>query len=563
MKRNIIHKILISAAVLFCLNSCTNLDTIWYDKVTPETFYKSQKEVYSAMNRPFTHFNWYMGYERWLAQEVTADQFSIVTKGVNFGGDWERVHHHEWNANTGIVTSGWGGTTMGVSLCLDVMQDLEKVDYESIGFTEDDRTAHISQLKTLIAYFYMRGLDFFGGMPIYEKIEGEGIKARNTDQETFDHIEKLLKEAITKLPIKNPVIPLDGTIYRGAAAAILAELYFNAEAYIGKSMYSECAQICQEILDKKYGDYDYDKTWFGPHGFDNNKSSEVMWVNPSERTKQEYNWFYAYHYHSLGRLFFGGDLGGAMNATSMQPSLKPTGEAYGFKLGKPYAKFNDKDLRKKLYKYESSGRYEGMFIIGDFKTPEGMPILGLEEYANQPLYFVDKVARFSEVGPGKKYASISELPSTIKDGEENTGVRLVKVPIPTDTDLTYRWAPDRPIIRLTEIYYMLAECKWRAGDKGGAASLINIIRARNFENGADPDPCTANNLDEWRFLDEWGTEFLGEGRRRTDLIRWGKYVTAEWWDHKPTNDKNLNRFPVPEQAISGNNLIKQNPGYSN
>jgi hypothetical protein len=50
-------------------------------------------------------------------------------------------------------------------------------------------------------------------------------------------------------------------------------------------------------------------------------------------------------------------------------------------------------------------------------------------------------------------------------------------------------------------------------------------------------------------------------RRRTDLIRWNMFVTESWWDHKPSNSTHLCRFPVPQQAISGNNALQQNPGY--
>ena len=45
--------------------------------------------------------------------------------------------------------------------------------------------------------------------------------------------------------------------------------------------------------------------------------------------------------------------------------------------------------------------------------------------------------------------------------------------------------PDIPIIRLAEVYYMLAECKMRNGDKQGAADLINTVRKRYFEGGND------------------------------------------------------------------------------
>lgn len=562
MKRKIGYKIASLIIVVINAISCTDLSPVWYDKVTPETFYKSKEEIISAMGRPFTHFDWYLG-DRWIAQEATTDHFCILTKGVNFGGDFERIQHHDWDGNNGWVTGGWSGATMGITLCLDVISDLEKIDYESIGLTEADRQDHLSQLKTLMAYFYMRGLDFHGGMPIYRSISEKDLKPRNTDVETFNYIDSLLTDAIPKLPLISWDKPQGQTISRGAAAAIKAELYFNAETYIGKAMYTECAKICQDIINGSYGKYELDPTWYGPHSFNNNTSKELLWLTPSERNKLQYNsyYMYAFHYHSLGYKYFGNEtVGGAMNATSLQPSRKPTGELYTeFKLGKPYEKFHDKDLRKHPYKYLGNGAYEGMFVVGAFKTPIGEVINGFEEYKDRPLVFVDYVGRMSQVGPGKAYASAADLPSTIKNGEENSGVRLVKVPIPTSADVNLTWGADRPIIRLAEIYYTLAECRWRSGDKQGAADLINTVRHRNFEGGIDPDPVTAQNLDKYRFLDEWGTEFLGEERRRTDLIRWNMYVTEDWWDHKASNNKNLNRYPLPNSALSGNSLLQQNP----
>jgi hypothetical protein len=118
-----------------------------------------------------------------------------------------------------------------------------------------------------------------------------------------------------------------------------------------------------------------------------------------------------------------------------------------------------------------------------------------------------------------------------------------------------------PLVRLAEIYYMLAECEYRLGNKARAAELFNTVRKRNFIDGNDPNPVTVENIDKYRILDEWLIEFLGEKRRRTDLIRWDAYVTEDWWDHKATNNKNLNRFPIGDKVISSNNLIEQNPGY--
>ncbi|MNJ96989.1 SusD family protein [compost metagenome] len=57
---------------------------------------------------------------------------------------------------------------------------------------------------------------------------------------------------------------------------------------------------------------------------------------------------------------------------------------------------------------------------------------------------------------------------------------------------------------------------------------------RNFANAADTNPVTAANMDKYRILDEWSIEFLAEGRRRTDLIRWRAFTTEKWWDHNPS-----------------------------
>ena len=56
----------------------------------------------------------------------------------------------------------------------------------------------------------------------------------------------------------------EGYLRQGTAAALLAQLYFNAEVYTGESRFAECAQICQDLLDGKYGYYELEEDWFGP-----------------------------------------------------------------------------------------------------------------------------------------------------------------------------------------------------------------------------------------------------------------------------------------------------------
>lgn len=561
MKLKHIIAVTVGAAAL-CAPSC-DLDEKFYSEVTPDTFFTSPESTYAVLCRPFTHWKWYIGADRWYLQELTTDEMVCPKRGSDWynSGEYYRLHYHTWSPDDRFVVNTYDGTTGGISRALEAKSDLQGVDYNAIGLNDAVKADHINQLNAITAYFYMRGLDYFGGMPIYYSVDDD-LCARSTARETYAHIETLLKDAIPALSKKTTLgASEDGYIKQAAAAALLAQLYFNAVAYIGEEHFDECAAICRDIIGGVYGTYELDKTWYGPHCFDNNTSPEVIWTVPSENSKVEWNWYFKYFYHYSSYEYFGIETAG-YNGFMLTPSLDPQGRYYTqWKLGNPYQKFNDKDLRKKPYRYLGSRKYEGMFLVGDQTNPNNpsQQCLGQKEYSGKVINLVDQVARFSEVGT--KYNSVAELTSTMADGEENSGVRLVKAPQPNLDDKLLRWNPDCPVIRLSEIYYMLAECELRAGDKKTAAGLINQVRGRNFEGGADPNPVTADNLDEYRMLDEWMIEFLGEGRRRTDLIRWDKFVTESWWDHTPLNDKNKNLFPIPNSAISANNLIEQNPGY--
>ena len=545
MKLKHIIAVTVGAAAL-CAPSC-DLDEKFYSEVTPDTFFTSPESTYAVLCRPFTHWKWYIGADRWYLQELTTDEMVCPKRGSDWynSGEYYRLHYHTWSPDDRFVVNTYDGTTGGISRALEAKSDLQGVDYNAIGLNDAVKADHINQLNAITAYFYMRGLDYFGGMPIYYSVDDD-LCARSTARETYAHIETLLKDAIPALSKKTTLgASEDGYIKQAAAAALLAQLYFNAVAYIGEEHFDECAEICRDIIGGVYGTYELDKTWYGPHCFDNNTSPEVIWTVPSENSKVEWNWYFKYFYHYSSYEYFGIETAG-YNGFMLTPSLDPQGRYYTqWKLGNPYQKFNDKDLRKKPYRYLGSRKYEGMFLVGDQTNPNNpsQQCLGQKEYSGKVINLVDQVARFSEVGT--KYNSVAELTSTMADGEENSGVRLVKAPQPNLDDKLLRWNPDCPVIRLSEIYYMLAECELRAGDKKTAAGLINQVRGRNFEGGADPNPVTADNLDEYRMLDEWMIEFLGEGRRRTDLIRWDKFVTESWWDHTPLNDKKKNLFPIP------------------
>ena len=57
------------------------------------------------------------------------------------------------------MKDGWDLTTMGVAQSWSALEDLENIDFVSVGLTEEDRVSMINQLNVLAASFYLDGLD--------------------------------------------------------------------------------------------------------------------------------------------------------------------------------------------------------------------------------------------------------------------------------------------------------------------------------------------------------------------------------------------------------------------
>lgn len=558
------HKILyILFAFIFLIPSCTDLNEEAFDVLPAEIYYKDKNSIIAAVTRPYEHGHW-NGWDgdRWLLQELTADQFVWTQKGKHGydDGNWVRLHGHSWTADQGQIYGGWIGPYQGIGQCNLILKDISELDYFKFGLTEADKAQHIAELRTLRAWFYTFLIDFFRSVPIVEDVET--IKGQSTPQEVFAFIEKELKESLPGLP-KNGK---SGRWDQGGAASILVRIYLNAEKWTGTAKYTECAQIAQEIIDGKYGVYSIDPDYKGPFrsGVNGYKSPENIFEFPHAKNIYEFGWMYNATMHYQARYSLDNDWGG-WNGIHLTPSRDLEGNLYNHKLGMPYERFSDDDKRKQPFRTTGQGgEYEGFFLIGqmyefDYTNGYGYDstkmVNGTEEYNGQPLKFVDQVGRFSEKPNGRWNEG-----SQVTTGEENSGVRFIKFPwLPMSQNLFQTNVATE--IRLAEIYYSLAECKFRAGDVPGAATLLDAVRKRNFPEDQWPLHSYVDNistLTEDEFVNELGREFLGERHRRTDLIRWNRFGN-EWWD-KPADAQDKTVFPIPNQAINANPLLKPNEG---
>nr|WP_256437259.1 RagB/SusD family nutrient uptake outer membrane protein [Flavobacterium sp. CS20] len=111
---------------------------------------------------------------------------------------------------------------------------------------------------------------------------------------------------------------------------------------------------------------------------------------------------------------------------------------------------------------------------------------------------------------------------------------------------------DYALIRYAEVLLTKAEALFRLGQEGEALQIINDIRT---SRGAS----TLSALTEDDIIDERGRELWWEGHRRTDLIRFGKFLDS--WNEKSASEPFRVLFPIPERTVANNPNLTQNPGY--
>lgn len=125
---------------------------------------------------------------------------------------------------------------------------------------------------------------------------------------------------------------------------------------------------------------------------------------------------------------------------------------------------------------------------------------------------------------------------------------------------------DFPLFRLAEMYLIYAEASLRGtADKAKGLEYFNKLRERAFgDNTHNLTTLTLNDI-----IDERGRELYWEGFRRTDLIRFGRFTSADYlWDWKGGVKQGrampsyLNLYPIPSTDKLANPVnLKQNKGY--
>jgi hypothetical protein len=504
---------LTAAMLLFPIIGCTDLSEHPTTSITPDQFYRTENEVVGGLASVYATMQRVVQNPYNLA-EITTDEMIVPTRGQDWydNGKWLDMHAHTFTPSSAAasdnIASAWGDLFTGVARANVLINAITDLNFAS-------KAVVVAEARALRAYYYFLLQDLFGGVQIVTDV-AVIPRARNTRAEVFNFIETELTAARADLPVSWPA-NMHGRLTKGAADAILASLYINAQVFSGDvtptgltrgpAKWTEANAAADRILAS--GQYSLATNWRSNFTADNYNSPEIIMA--AKFLNQD----------GLGLDF----LMRALHYFQYTPS-----PWNGFStLAETYNAFAPNDVRRQV------------FLAGQaYNIETGLPV---NDRAGNPLIFDPNIVDATAA-------------------PENAGVRITKWPNDPG-HVAQNNGNDYATFRLAEIYLIKAEALNELGQTAAAIALINTTtRARAFA-GTTPNPI-ATTLTQAQMRDailqERLFELLAEGKRRQDLIRRGTY-TSGVWAFKPVSPPYKVLMPIPQAQMDANPLLVQNPGY--
>ena len=597
---------IIAIALGLGLSACTDLDEQVYDRIDAGVYYQNESSVKGAVAAIYGQTSQTLAGENFFhLSEYPSDQ---ITWRVWNGGLWgwdeamkTVLSWHNWTSESTIINNAWNGAWTAIGLANLLLSDLEGLSAENLGMSEAQLAQYVAEVRTIRAWNYYCIFELWGGaLPLNTSASSEVPGTADPDWNTsckkiYDFIATELDETVNALAKDDANHTMVNRANQAMNRLLKARLLLNAEVFVGEAHFDECEALSKEIINGTYGSYAIDSNYRNLYSIDNVKSPEVIFAlaaedgqgaaNAISNVRTMVGMWYGYADY-FGQSYDGI---GAWNCVCLVPSfdnagtVQPTGGTvgakcfldYGDKLGAPYERFDDRDIRKQNYTYDTATKTHGpgMFLKGVMRANFGTgDVLKADaDRDGQDLVYVDQLGTFLNQG--------RELETVMSPrwGETNSGVRLVKYPLyPNDEQGGFKSIDDVQF-RLAEAYYNVAECEMRKGNSNEAKNYVDAVRQRYYKDSdrasalSVPGPGFTQFDMDW-MLSEWGKEYLGEGnRRRTDLRRFDKFTQGQWWfwgratedgiSLPAQRDRKYEWYPLPQTAISVNPGLIQNPNY--
>ena len=427
-------------------------------------------------------------------------------------------NYGQWTASHPMLRGLYYRLYFGISVCNQYLATNEGHDATM--------TAEVRFLRALYYYYLM---DCYGNVPFTTVISSENpeqISRADLYAWIEDELVNKCLPDMSEPTAKTSASEGYGRADKAAAWMLLSRLYLNAEVYTGTPQWQKAADYAKLVIDS-------------PH-----------------KLFTEGNGTY-----SAYRMMFMGDNGENGSSVEallpvLQDGVKTTD--WGASMFMIAGTFKSDETPGRGTTETWAGNRARKEFVEKFFPNDNCPsgttaeILAAAGDDRALLYSKGRKLDISDVGEFTDGYTVSKFTNVYASGGTSHSSQFV------DTDFF--------LMRSAEAYLTYAEATARLAGTGNTTpegtAYVNELRTR-----AHAATQSVYSLDQ--LCDEWSREFYYEGRRRMDLIRFGKFGgNSDYrWQWKGgtmagTNfDSHYNLFAIPETDLNANSNLKQNPGF--
>lgn len=461
-----------------------------------ESTYISSKDAYQGLQTI------------WHLEEWSGDQIMTPTRGGDWGdgGNWITLHTHTWNADHPDIRDAFKKILQVVFKTTEVLNT-------------NPEPVKAAEMRFLRAFAVGTVANLWGQVPI--RVDFDNLLSAPPVMTA----EEATQFAIEELNAVIPDLP-DGPVdqaNKDAGKAYLMHILLNKGAFItpetptfAPTDMDRIIELADEIIGT--GKYNIDCNIFDNFLSNNNITScENIWTFENVRGDPTALALNRHWLATLNSAQGPGGWNGFATLSDFYDSFEPEDERLYYE--EPN-NFNTYGMNLGILTGEQTDKNGRLLVDGD------VPVIYTPDMDLVMTAPIEKVRM--------------------------SGYRILKYNVDTRN-------PDNPdndlvMLRYAHVLFMKAEALFRKGDVPGATSIINQVRnERGLTDLTTP-------LDEAQLLEEWGHEFYLESRRRTDLIRFGKFLEPFQLKPNTDNPKYL-KFAIPSAQVTANENLQQNPGY--
>ena len=519
-----------------------------------------------------------------LQNDVTAEQlfnkcYSVFATSGNNGGDdnvdvagldggFQHKFRQMWNSNeltTGAAICGWGdegissychnsydashpmlrgyyyGLCIGITFCNQYLE----------VFNDYDATMS-AEIRFLRAFQFYLLTDAFGNIPFTTKISGDNPEQYSRAQ-VCEFIESELKDIIGEgsgSQVLSDPMPKNygqegfGRVDKAAAWMLLARLYLNSQVYTGTPRWAEARDYAKKVMDSSYKLFTNDYEGVGIDGVTRKFSAyQMLFMGDNGTNGAMVEAVFPVIQYGTRTTSWGGS--NFLICSTFDGDMHP----YPYDATEVNGLYNNSTWGGNRARPELIKKF-----FSDIEAPEGHAYDVAAAAGDDRALFETEGRHLNvENESDFKYGYATAKFTNFKcDGSKGSDITFA------DAQLMY--------MRAAEAYLTYAEAVTRLAGSGAApADAVDAInKVRERAHATKKASYSLNDI-----LDEWSREFYFEGRRRVDLIRFGKFggTTDYKWQWKGGAyagrdfEAYRNVFAIPNDDILANHNLKQNEGY--